>query len=233
MAVMVQGHPVMIANWRGITSYQDLVASYRVWVPMVTEIHQIEDELKRLKETQREIRGLNPTRKEFLTRLKASYQKYEARGEQRIARFLSESIRSSDPLSRLEKLDFYAGPVIPWDTFQRSAEMVPEGVFGEVADKQRGAELEKIDKRKEELELRLTELKPPPYLKTDHLGDLRDTRMMFVGEWQRKQREAREPVSILGIDLKASDADERWAYSELGIAHYINRANGDLAAAPY
>lgn len=229
---MVDGERIAFTNPAAVIEFKLLSGSFREWVPQILELEKIERDLQGLAETEKQIGRLNPTKAEFSETLQESFQKYRQRYDERVARFLSESLTARDPLGRIERLNHLVPPFIPWEHFQAGLDLLPDQVFGSVEDKKRNAEIAKIRKARAALESRRAELLPPPYFRLDKTGGLRDIRQLFVSEWETKQRQCREGCDVCGLNLKHCSDDARWAYGQLGIGRFINEKRGFLAAVP-
>lgn len=223
---------VQYRNPAAVIEHEMLSKSFRVWVPQVVELRNIEEQLADLAESEKAVGRLMPTRAEFKATLESSYDAYRKRFHEKVARFLSENLSARDPLSRIERLAHVIPPFIEFEHFEAGMALLPDQVFGSVEDKKRNAEIAKIRKTRAALEARRAELLPPPYFKLDKTGGLRDIRALFVQEWQSKQRQAREAVDVCGLGLQHCSDDARWAYGQLGIGRFINEKRGFLAAVP-
>ncbi len=222
---------VLYKNPAAVPAYAMLSTSYREWVGALLEIQAGEDELERLKAALKDIRGMHRTRAEAAASLKASWEGYRQRYVGRVAKFLAESIKSRDPLSRGDRLDFIVKASIPLKDFQEAFNLLPDELFSEVPDAEKQREIEKIEKHRAEIEGRLAELRCPPYLALDRMGVLGDVREFFLREWRSKQAEACEACDVLGMNLKFCSDDVKWAYRELNLSAFI-RKNGAAAAIP-
>jgi hypothetical protein len=215
------GDRVLYRGKAAVPGYELLSDHFKTWVPAIQEIWNCEKQLAELAAAEKEIGGMGRTRQEFSEMLIASFDGYRQRYVERLAKYLSEVVKGADPLRRVERLDFLARPLHELSAFEEALAMLPDEVFSEVPSAEKQKELSKIQKQKQKIEGRLTELRCPPYLQLVG-GVLQDIREIFIGAWRQKQSEASEGCDPCGFDLRGASDDLRYAFRELEIASAVN-----------
>ena len=211
--------------------FKDLNGRWREWVGGIIEVWDLERKDADLADTEKAINRTLRTRDEARELLRLSFESYRSRYINGLTKFLNEqfSKNSKDPLSRAERLEFLAHPLLPFKDLEEAFEAVPDSTFSKVKETARASALADTRRERERVRARLAELRCPPFIAVRG-GEVVDIRQKFTDGWMVKQRECREACDPQGFDLRTADPDCRWAYEQLKIHTAIAGPKGLLPA---
>lgn len=205
--------------------YQKL--RYFEWVDDYLALEEAKKEIKNIGSQIERIRSTASPKESILANFKESFERYERRRIEKLAKLLQGLQRRRDPFSniehRLPKRPNHqrAAGYLSWSDVEAALELV-EFSDEVLSDAEKEKQIAPLRKSIEKLKSRIKECSPPGYFLIRQGEIQSDSREDFVQHWFKIQGTCNAPCTPHGFDLETGTDAEREAYRKLGLSGAIN-----------
>lgn len=212
-------------NWQTVP-YYDALKEYE-WLDSYIESCEIKEKFANLSRTKKQILSTFPCLEDFKSFVKKSWEEYQNRRIQLIARHLEYRCyrqKTVNPFGSLEAdiAHHKIGLKVEWKEVEKALELVRPFDGETVSEKQREQALSDIEDHIVDLKIRLADISPAGYFIINGCRITADSRAEFVRHWQKIQSSCNAACGPQGKDLALSPPIEKEAYKRLGIGVYID-----------